>query len=149
MTRRSLIADETLEAPAAAERPVASGVPQRVSKRAAKERERLTLDIGGATGRWKTPRAAATRAPAPTPMTNEMSTSVDGRELEVGEVIEAKGAAPGGGRSWFRAKVVALRSRYPPLHVRYTATLEGVTNRLALPEPVTAYLNADDVRRVA
>ena len=82
-------------------------------------------------------------------MTNEMSTSVDGRELEVGESVEAKGAAPGGGRSWFRAKVVALRSRYPPLHVRYTATLESVTNRLALPEPVTAYLNADDVRRVA
>ena len=145
MGELSLTTNETLEAPAAAERPVAPGVPQRVSKRAAKERERLTLEIG----RWKTPRAAATRAPAPTPMTNEMSTSVDGRELEVGESVEAKGAAPGGGRSWFRAKVVALRSHYPPLHVRYTATLEGVTNRLALPEPVTAYLNADDVRRVA
>ena len=65
-----------------------------------------------------------------------------------GVPLEAKGAPPGGGRCWFRAKVVALRQRSPPLHVRYTATLEGVTNRLALPEPVTAYLHADDVRRV-
>ena len=44
--------------------------------------------------------------------------------------------------------MVALRQRFPPLHVRYITTLEGVTNRLALPEPVTACLHADDVRRV-
>ena len=82
-------------------------------------------------------------------MTNEMSTLVGGQELVVGDEIEALGAAPGGGaRIWFRAKVVALRSRYPPLHVKYTATLEGVTIRLALPEPVTAYVNADGVRRI-
>ena len=68
----------------------------------------------------------------------------------MGDEIEALGAAPGGdGRVWFRAKVVALKPRYPPLHVRYTATLEGVTHRLALPEPVTAYVNADGVRRIA
>ena len=28
-------------------------------------------------------------------------------------------------------------------------TLEGLTHRLALPEPVTAYVNADGVRRIA
>ena len=56
------------------------------------------------------------------------------------------GAAPGGGRTWFRATVVALRDHFPPIHVRYTATLDGVTNRLALPEPKTAYLHADHVR---
>ena len=73
-----------------------------------------------------------------------------GHELVVGDEIEALGSAPGGdGRVWFRAKVVALRPCYPPLHVRYTATLEGVTHRLALPEPVTAYVNADGVRRIA
>ena len=83
-------------------------------------------------------------------MTNEMSTMLDGQELAVGEEIEALGSAPGGnGRVWFRAKVVALRSRYPPIHVKFTATLEGVTHRLALPEPVTAYVNADGVRRIA
>ena len=83
-------------------------------------------------------------------MTYEMSTMVGGQELVVGDEVEALGAAPGGdGRVWFRAKVVALRPRYPPIHVRYTATLEGVTHRLALPEPVTAYVNADGVRRIA
>ena len=79
-------------------------------------------------------------------MTNEMSTAVGGVALKAGDAIEAMGAAPGGGRTWFRATVVALRDRFPPIHVRYTATLEGVTNRLALPEPKTAYLHADDVR---
>ena len=44
---------------------------------------------------------------------------------------------------------MALRSCYPPIHVKFMATLEGVTNRLALPEPVTAYVNADGVRRIA
>ena len=82
-------------------------------------------------------------------MTDEMSTTVGGQELVVDDEIEALGSAPGGnGRVWFRAKVVALRSHYPPLHVKYTATLEGVTHRLALPEPVTAYVDADGVRRI-
>ena len=35
---------------------------------------------------------------------------------------------------------------WPPIVVRFTATLDGVTNRLALPDPVTAYVHADDVR---
>ena len=118
-------------------------------KRAAGPPKRLSLELTGADGRWKTPRAAAA-PPAPTPMTNEMSTTVGGQELVVGDEIEALGSAPGGdGRVWFRAKVVALRSHYPPLHVKYTATLEGVTHRLALPEPVTAYVNTDGVRRIA
>ena len=56
-------------------------------------------------------------------MTNEMSTMLDGQELAAGDEIEALGAAPGGnGRIWFRAKGVALRSRYPPIHVKFTAT---------------------------
>ena len=74
---------------------------------------------------------------------------VGGVALAVDEAIEAMGAAPGGGRDWFRATVVALRTHYPPIHVKYTATLAGLTHRLALPEPVTAYLNVDDVRRPA
>ena len=44
----------------------------------------------------------------------------------MGDEIEALGAAPGGdGRVWFRAKVVALKPRYPPLHVRYTVRGSG------------------------
>ena len=122
---------------------------RKASKREAGPPKRLSLEVTGAAGRWATPRAA-TAPPAPTPMTNEMSTMLDGQELAVGDEIEVLGAAPGGnGRVWFRAKVVALRSRYPPIHVKFTATLEGVTHRLALPEPVTAYVNADGVRRIA
>ena len=141
-------------APAPAPSLTPAPVPARAGKRTAIKRaagppKRLSLELTGADGQWKTPRAAA--APlAPTPMTDEMSTTVGGQELVVGDEIEALGAAPGGdGRVWFRAKVVALRSRYPPLHVKFTATLEGVTHRLALPEPVTAYVNADGVRRIA
>ena len=37
--------------------------------------------------------------------------------------------------------------RKTPIHVKYTATLAGVTNALALPEPNTAYVHADMVRR--
>ena len=122
---------------------------RKASKREAGPPKRLSLEVTGAAGRWATPRAA-TAPPAPTPMTNEMSTMLDGQELAVGEEIEALGSAPGGnGRVWFRAKVVALRSCYPPIHVKFTATLEGVIHRLALPEPVTAYVNADGVRRIA
>ena len=152
----SLAADDMLgaeEAAAPTPAPSLTPAPVRARKRTASKRtagppNRLSLEVTGADGRWKTPRAAVA-PPAPTPMTNEMSTLVGGQELVVGDEIEALGAAPGGGaRIWFRAKVVALRSRYPPLHVKYTATLEGVTIRLALPEPVTAYVNADGVRRI-
>ena len=145
---------ELAPAPAPAPAPSLTPAPARASKRTASKRgvgppKRLSLEVAGAAGRWKTPRAAAMAPPAPTPMTNEMSTVLGGQELVVGDEIEALGAAPGGdGRVWFRAKVVALRSRYPPLHVKYTATLEGVTIRLALPEPVTAYVDADGVRRI-
>ena len=75
---------------------------------------------------------------------NEMSTAIDGLELQLGEQVEAMGAAPGKGRSWYRATVVALRSRFPPLHVKYTATLAGETNPLALPAPVSPYLHTDE-----
>ena len=133
--------------------PAPAPVRAPTAKRTAGKREagppkRLSLEVAGAASHWATPRAAAA-PPAPTPMTNEMSTMLDGQELEVGDEIEALGSAPGGSRAWFRAKVVALRSRYPPIHIKFTATLEGVTHRLALPEPVTAYVNADGVRRIA
>ena len=61
------------------------------------------------------------------------------------------GRCPGGAREWFQAKVTKIRPppAWPPIVVRFTATLHGVTNRLALPDPVTAYVHADDVRRAA
>lgn len=92
------------------------------------------------------PDAATTRTvPVPMPKTNEFSTG----GFAVHDLVEAMGHGPSGERKWFKAEVIALRlpPAWPPIVVKYTATLDGVTNRLALPEPVTAYLRADHVRR--
>ena len=120
---------------------------QRRGKRTAKPPERLTLEIAGAASKFKTPRAnAAADAPlaAPTPMTDEFSTG----GFAVGDAVEAQGRGPGGAREWFQATVTKIRPppAWPPIMVRFTATLHGVTNRLALPDPVTAYCHADDVQ---
>jgi len=76
---------------------------------------------------------------------NEFSTG----GFAVHDMVEALGHGPSGGREWFKAEVTSLRSppAWPPIVVKYMATLGGVTNRLALPEPVSAYLCADHVRR--
>ena len=72
--------------------------------------------------------------------------------MAVGDEIEALGAAPvaatgaSGSAPRCGGTAIALPAA---LHVKFTATLEGVTHRLALPEPVTAYVNADGVRRIA
>ena len=42
--------------------------------------------------------------------------------------------------------IEAHRSRYPPLKVKYTSTLDGETNPLALPTLRLAYLPASKVR---
>ena len=107
--------------------------------------DRLTLELDGAASHWKTPRAATTSAD--TPIANEFSTG----DFAVGDTVEAMGRGPRGVREWFKATVTALRAppAWPPITVKYNATLQGVTNRLALPEPVKAYLHVVDVRRIA
>ena len=45
--------------------------------------------------------------------------------------------------SFFEAEVVAIRPRYPRVHVRYVKDLaSGETVALALPQPREAYLHA-------
>ena len=80
-------------------------------------------------------------------MTNEWS---DGG-FAVGDAVEAMGLAPSRERKWFKATVIKIRAppAWPPIVVKFTATLEGGTHRLALPDPITAYLHADHVRRPA
>ena len=80
-------------------------------------------------------------------MTNEFSTG----GFAVGDVVEAMGRGPSGDREWFKAKVTALRAppAWPPIVVKFTATLEDVKNRLALPEPISAYVHAEQVRLTA
>ena len=123
----------------------APGAPQRSTKRTGKAVERLELGDGAAS-RWKSPRGKAP-ASATTPMTNEWS---DGG-FEAGDAVEAMGRGPGGTREWFKATVTKIRAppAWPPIVVKYVSTLEGNKNRLALPEPISAYLHADDVRRAA
>lgn len=42
-----------------------------------------------------------------------------------------------GVRKWFEADVVAIRKRFPRIHVRYVKCVaSGQTARLALPEPI-------------
>ena len=78
----------------------------------------VSLEVAGAASRWATPRAA-TAPPAPTPMTNEMSTMLDGQELAVGDEIEALGSAPGGnGRVWFRRRDIDHRPSAPQVLTR-------------------------------
>ena len=69
--------------------------------------------------------------------------------LSAEDAVEAVGRGPGGEREWFKATVTRIRlpPAWPPIAVRFTATLDGATNPLALPDPVTAYVHADDVRR--
>ena len=135
------------EAPAS--EPVATaGAPAespRIPKRIKNKPARLDLG-GGAASRWKSPRAMAPVS-APTPMTNEFATG----NFSVGDEVEAMGMGPGGHREWFKATLVKIRPSpaWPPLSVKYTSTLSGVTLRLALPQPAAAYCHADDVRRVA
>jgi len=60
-------------------------------------------------------------------------------------VAEEVGEAYYGTRKRFRAVVTKIRPQFPRLVVKYTATEEGGTHRLELPDPITAYLHAADV----
>lgn len=141
----SLTADGTLEPEHEPQPAAAPAAPLRPTKRAAKPPARLELGEGAAS-RWKTPRVTPASVPAqPQPMANEWS---DGGFI-AGDQVEAVGRGPSGAREWFKATVNKIRAptAWPPITVKFTATLDGMTTRLALPEPVTAYVHADDVRR--
>ena len=47
---------------------------------------------------------------------------------------------------WYRARLVDVRAREPPLQIEYLATLEGDGSRLALPEPRVNHLPIEHVR---
>ncbi len=56
----------------------------------------------------------------------------------VGKVLEDK---------WYKARLLGLRSRSPPLKVEYISTLDGDTNTLLLPVPRRDYVHVEHVRR--
>jgi len=61
-----------------------------------------------------------------------------------GEEVRAIGFF-GGTRMPFRARVVEIRNQFPRIVIVYTATIDGVTSRHALPEMKTAYVTMADV----
>ena len=69
------------------------------------------------------------------------SAALDVAGLVVGDVILAKGLSPTGERAWFQAKILKLRTVYPPIVIKYIATAEGITQPLLLPTPRTAYVH--------
>ena len=52
----------------------------------------------------------------------------------------------GGAQQWFKAEVVALRVRFPRVHVRFLEAANGATHPLALPTPNEAYVHAGMLR---
>ena len=50
-----------------------------------------------------------------------------------------------GTRKRFKARVTRLRMLFPRIVVRYLEDESGNTNRLALPDPITAYLTMSDI----
>ena len=55
-----------------------------------------------------------------------------------GTVIEKK---------WFRAKLISVRARSPPMRIEYISTLDGQTNELLLPSPRKDYVHIEQICR--
>ena len=73
-----------------------------------------------------------------------------GQELAVGDhtvgsTVYVKEKA-GGAEGWFKAEILALRTRYPPIQVKFVADPEGNTSALALPAPVIAAVALSQIR---
>ena len=119
----------------------------------------------------------ATRAPsARASLDNEQALDVTG--ISVGQQLMALGLAPAGGRVWYRATVIALRERFPPIVVKvprkclnpfhhdlththihrepllhaaprqFKATEDGDTLPLLLPSTITAYVHKSDTKPI-
>ena len=67
----------------------------------------------------------------------------------LGDLVRARGLGPRGDKEWFTARVVGIRSTWPPLAVKYIANAEGETNPLVLPQPLKAFLWAVDVEALS
>ena len=66
--------------------------------------------------------------------------------LSFGQRVLVHVLAPTGKHAWFKAIVLRLRRKFPPVQVKFLATRAGETNRLALPVPRIAYVASTDVQ---
>ena len=62
----------------------------------------------------------------------------------VGDVVFVK-AIVASGEQYFKAEVVAIRARFPPIQIKYISTLTGETDVIKLPAPITAFVPADKI----
>ena len=76
---------------------------------------------------------------------SEMLNGTTSHGLQVGDECYARGriVEP----TWFKARVLALRAKSPPIRVEYLETFDGEKGSLLLPEPRKAFVNETDVRR--
>jgi hypothetical protein len=65
-------------------------------------------------------------------------------ELHVGHTCYALGKLVEW--QWYRARLVQVRTRWPPLRIEYVSTMEGDASRLALPAPHVNFLPLEHVR---
>ena len=114
--------------------------PERASQRASRKRARFG-DAGELDGAASSFRSAPAARKASIDQVTEMG--VPAFALP-GETVWAMGLHAGT-RKRFRAEVIKLRTQFPRIVVKYTATEGGGTLPLELPDPVTAYLHAGDV----
>ena len=63
----------------------------------------------------------------------------------IGSQVLALGSYAGA-RKFFLAQVVAHRTVFPRLHVKFLEDETGNKNILALPSPITAYVHAGEVK---
>jgi hypothetical protein len=106
--------------------------------RTIKRKERFG-DAGELDGAARAFRTAPLAPKSPVPLSHE--TSVPAFALPGNGQLWALGWH-GGVRQWFKAEVVALRVRFPRVHVRFVEDAHGSTHKLALPTPVEAYVHA-------
>ena len=74
---------------------------------------------------------------------------IDAQDLAVGDTVFAKGLAPTGIIEFFTAQVLAIRERFPPIQILYSATLSGATDSLLLPIPAVAFVPVTHIQREA
>ena len=71
---------------------------------------------------------------------------MDVNGLAVGQAVLARTIGPTGDKQWFRATITALRTHFPPIAVEYTATTDGDTSRLLLPQLLKGFVWRVDVK---
>ena len=117
-------------------------VPEAVVSRYGRERKEKTRF--GDAGELEGPAKRFKSAPAPpkAPRVNELLVP---DFCTVGATVRVDWSC-GGNRQLFSARVEKIRAKFPRIVVRFIADAEGRTQRIALPEPVTAYVHAGLVR---